>query len=371
MKKRILSTIIFGALLLSPAILSTGAVEANAATVSLKGASNYANASMVVDASYRGQDGAVSNGYKTYKTVQAAINSVSQYNKSEVIIYIKNGTYHEKLTVNKPNITLIGQDQKKTILTYNVAAGSTIPGTNTTYGTSKSASLTVTSNAKGFAMANIQVENAFNENLNISSKQAVAMKNDADQSMFVNCRFVGNQDTLYANAGKQYYYNCYIGGDVDYIFGAATAYFEKCELKTYDRAGITPKGYIVAPSTSAESAYGYVFESCKLTTNISQANSVYLGRPWHAGKGSAVNSSAVFLNCSMGAHITAKGWDSMNYDKPEDNRFYEYGSTGQGAIKSSTRRLLTSAQAASYSKNKVLAGWNTSTKAINLNNFKM
>ena len=59
-------------------------------------------------------------------------------------------------------------------------------------------------------MANIQVENAFNENLNISSKQAVAMKNDADQSMFVNCRFVGNQDTLYANAGKQYYYNCYI-----------------------------------------------------------------------------------------------------------------------------------------------------------------
>ena len=61
----------------------------------------------------------------------------------------------------------------------------------------------------------------------------------------------------------------------------------------------------------------------------------------------------------------------MNYDKPEDNRFYEYGSTGQGAIKSSTRRLLTSAQAASYSKNKVLAGWNTSTKAINLNNFKM
>lgn len=89
------------------------AVEANAATVSLKGASNYANASMVVDASYRGQDGAVSNGYKAYKTVQAAINSVSQYNKSEVIIYIKNGTYHEKLTVNKPNITLIGQDQKK------------------------------------------------------------------------------------------------------------------------------------------------------------------------------------------------------------------------------------------------------------------
>lgn len=56
---------------------------------------------------------AVSNGYKTYKTVQSAINSVSQYNKSEVIIYIKNGTYHEKLTVNKPNITLIGQDQKK------------------------------------------------------------------------------------------------------------------------------------------------------------------------------------------------------------------------------------------------------------------
>lgn len=369
MNKRILSILICGAVLAAPVLASTTGVTANAAsTVS---AYSLERADKVVDASYTGTNGAVSNGYSTYKTVQAAINSVPTNNSSDVVIYIKNGTYHEKITVNTPYINLIGQDQKKTILTYNVAAGSTIPGTNNTYGTSGSASLSVTGNAKGFAMANLQVENAFDENSSISSKQAVAFKNEADESMFINCRFVGNQDTLYTGRGKQYYYNCYIAGDVDFIFGGATAYFEKCEIKSYDRSGITPKGYITAPSTPASSTYGLVFESCKLTTNITQKGSVYLGRPWHAGQGSAVNSSAVFLNCAMGAHISATGWTSMNSDQPLDNRLYEYGSSGAGALTSSTRRVLSTSQAAQYSKSKVLSGWDTSAKAIKLNNFSM
>lgn len=89
----------------------------------------------------------------------------------------------------------------------------------------------MTANAKGFSLYNLTVANDFNESVNISSKQAVAMKNEADESVFVNCNFIGNQDTLYANRNRQYYYNCFIGGDVDFIFGAATAYFEKCHIK--------------------------------------------------------------------------------------------------------------------------------------------
>lgn len=76
------------------------------------------NYDKVVDASYTGTDGAAVNGVATYKTVQAAVDSVAADNSSRVVILVKEGTYVEHLRVNKPNVTLIGEDSEKTIVSY-------------------------------------------------------------------------------------------------------------------------------------------------------------------------------------------------------------------------------------------------------------
>lgn len=196
------------------------------------------------------------------------------------------------------------------------------------------------------------------------------MKNEADESMFVNCRFIGNQDTLYANKNKQYYYNCYIEGDVDFIFGGATAVFENCEVFSANRDGITPKGYIAAPSTLKEDKFGYLFLDCKLNSNITEKESVYLGRPWHpTSEKRPMISSVVYRNCDMGSHISSEGWSKMSNDLPQDNDMFEYGSKGEGAKNSNTRRVLTEEQAKDYSKENYLKNWDTNKRFNQLKSY--
>lgn len=328
---------------------------------------------IIVDKEFTGVEGKKSHGTVTYTTLQKAIDSISENNKKEVKILIKNGTYYEKVNINKPNVTLIGEDNEKTILTYDAASGTVIPDENggngtLTYGTDGCATLMVYPEAKNFSVANVTIENSFDEasHMDMKNRQAVAMKDDADESMFVNCRFIGNQDTLYASTNRQYYKNCYIEGDVDFIFGAATAYFEKCEIFSLDR-NTTPKGYVTAPSTLAESEFGFVIVDCKLTSNITEEGTVYLGRPWHPTyEAREVNSSVVYKNCEMGSHIAKDGWTTMRTNAPLDNNMFEYGSTGAGAITSEMRRVLTKDEINKYGKKNVLKGWNVKKQAKKL-----
>lgn len=170
------------------------------------------------------------DGSGNYTTVQAAINSVPSNKATRTTIYIKNGTYKEKINISssKINISLIGQSKAGTILTYNDAA-STPNSSGGTLGTTGSASVTIAGD--GFQAENITFENSYDEVANGRS-QAVAVLAKADKMIFKNCSFKGNQDTLYANGDsrRQYYYNCYIEGDVDFIFGSANAVFDSCEI---------------------------------------------------------------------------------------------------------------------------------------------
>lgn len=370
MKRRILSFLICGGLLLGQTVvteITVNALEVNKLTSIQSNIGDNLkklNADIVVDSQYTGIEGARVKGSVTYSTVQNALDSISINNKKEVKILIMNGVYYEKLTINKPNITLIGEDAYNTILSYDAANGVVIPveaggdGVKT-YGTTGSASITVTSEATGFTAANITIENSFDEvlNANIKNRQAVAMKNSADESLFVNCRFIGNQDTLYPAANKQYYYNCYIEGDVDFIFGGATAVFDECEIHSVDRS-LNPKGYVTAPSTLAEKEFGFVIKNSKLTSDIEEAGTVYLGRPWHpSSEKNPIDSNVVYLNCEMGAHISSIGWSTMNNDSPMDNTMYEYGSYGAGALESDTRRVLSDEESLKYTTENVLADW--------------
>ena len=382
MKRRFLALIISMSLLIPQGqMIAASAVETNtSSTIQSEIAQSFAN--VVVDGNLKGESGQTVNGVKTVKTVKEALDLVPNNNSTEFVIYIKNGTYKEKLSINKPNVTLVGQSSTGVVLTYDDAAG-TIKRTEDggdgtkTYGTGGSPSVNIGGGAKNFSAVNLTIENSFDEaaNSSMKSKQAVAMMSTADMTTFVNCRFIGNQDTLCPYTNRQYYKNCYIEGDVDFIFGNAQAVFEGCELHSVNREGIDPKGYVTAPNTSASQEYGYLFENCNLTSDISEAGSVYLGRPWHDN--GTRNSEAVFKNCNLGAHIKTEGWSTMEgrdadgnkeTEYPKDNRMFEYGSTGAGAVNTSTenRKLLSDEEASKYTKANVLNNWDADSVATRL-----
>ncbi|WP_293723018.1 pectinesterase family protein [uncultured Cetobacterium sp.] len=286
-------------------------------------------------------------------SLQNVINNIQQ---EQATIYLKNGIYREKIVIDKPNITLIGEERGKVILVWDDASGTIMrENSEKTYGTTGSASVTITENGKGFTAKKIVFKNEFDyPNSDLKNKQAVALKNDADQSYFEECDFLGFQDTLYANRGRQYYRDSYIEGNVDFIFGGAHAYFENCEIYSIPRE--TGVGYVMAPSTLETEEIGYIFDNCNFVSD-GEKNTIFIGRPWHPGKREGYNPSAVVMNSNLGGHIRDLGWDSMSGFSPDDARFFEYNNRGEGNILNSKRRLLEEKNLESYSKKSIFKDW--------------
>lgn len=280
-----------------------------------------------------------------FKTVQEAIMAVPDFRKNTTTIYIKNGTYKEKLILpaSKTAVKFVGEDAQKTILTNDdFASKKNVFGEE--MGTTGSTSFYVFGD--DFTAENITFENSAGP-----VGQAVAVRIDGDRVMFENCRFLGFQDTLYPHGrdSRQYYKNCYIEGTTDFIFGWSTAVFEDCEI--FSKEG---GHYITAASTEESTEYGFVFLNCRLTGNAPE-NSYYLGRPWRP------YAQTVFINCQMGPHIKPEGWH--NWDKPEAEKtsFYaEYGSSGPGAdtaARVSWSHQLSQEQLGQYSLDKIFKDW--------------
>src|SRR5581483_8819664 len=169
-----------------------------------------------------------------------------------------------------------------------------------------------------------------------------------------NCLFLGWQDTIFINRGRQYFENCYITGHVDFIFGAATAWFENCHIH------ILRDCYITAASTPPQQQWGFVFSHCKIT---GEANAkTFLGRPWRT------YASTIFLNTEMSEVVRPEGWNNWNQpEREKTSRYAEFGSTGAGA-KSKERvkwaKQLTEAEAKIITLQRVLSGadnWNPIT----------
>jgi pectinesterase len=284
------------------------------------------------------------DGSATYRTLQAALNTLPATNTTPTQIRIKPGVYREKLTINKPFVTFCGEagKQSSTILTYNDGA-STLKPDGTTLGTSGSASVTLRAN--DISMENITIENTFGV-----GSQAVALLAQGQRLQFRNCRLLGHQDTLYVHSGTQYYRNCHIQGTVDFIFGAATAVFENNTVHSV--GGGTA---ITAPSTEQQVPYGLVFLGGKVTAASSVAKgSVALGRNWRP------YGAAAYIRTELGQHISNVGWVKMSENTLDTARFSEYQTTGAGATTSGRApqsRQLTAAQAATYNINSIFGSW--------------
>jgi pectin methylesterase-like acyl-CoA thioesterase len=276
------------------------------------------------------------DGSGQFSSVQEAVNSVPSGSSTHVRIDIKAGTYTEKLTIaGRTNLCLVGAGSSSTILAFgdsNSKVGST----------SGSASVYVSAN--DFSAANLTVQNTFG-----SGSQAVALRTTGQRQQFLNCRFVGYQDTLYTHSGMQYFRNCYVQGNTDYVFGGATAVLEDCETRNVENGSA-----VAAPNTDAGTAYGIVFLGGKFTA-VSGIKSVALGRPWGAA------GFAAFLNVDLGSHILAAGFVDMSGNSPQNARFHEFGSTGSGANASSRSSYqLSASQAANYTLANILGSWTPS-----------
>ncbi|MDO8929829.1 MAG: pectinesterase family protein [Bacteroidota bacterium] len=284
------------------------------------------------------------DGSGDFKTVQEGINAVPDFRKNETRIFIKKGIYKEKLVLagSKTNVVFIGEDRDKTILTYGDFA-SKKNRFGEEIGTTGSTSFFVFGD--GFRAENITFENSSGP-----VGQAVAVRIDGDQVVFVNCRFSGFQDTLYPHGEKsrQYYRDCIVEGTVDFIFGWSIAVFDRCTIVCKDH------GYITAPSTNEGNAFGFVFLDCKITGTAPEG-SFYLGRPWRPFGKSA------FLRCELGGMIKPEGWHNWGKSDNEKTSFFaEYKNIGTGASVEKRVRWshqLSDAEAAGYTPEKILGDW--------------
>lgn len=294
------------------------------------------------------------DGTGDYQTVQAAIDAIPANNTDPVEIHIKNGVYKEvvKVPANKPFITLSGESTEKTILTYDNYAKKEKPEGGT-YGTSGSASVYLYAN--DMKVENMTIENSFDESQVEGGSQAVAAYTRGERMEFHQVRFIGNQDTLLAHSGTQYFYQCYIEGDVDFIFGGARAVFDDSDIVSLDRGSSSNNGYITAASTNISDPYGFLFINSRLKSDAADGT-VYLGRPWHPGGDPNAIASVVFKNSEVGAHIHQEGWTDMSGFSAKDARFFEYQNNGPGVNLS--RPQLTDEEANKFTIENVLKGWN-------------
>lgn len=219
------------------------------------------------------------------------------------VIYLDDKEYFEKVIVKTPNITIKGRSNS--IINFNANNGSIIPkglggdGVKK-YGTTGSATLTISTSARGFHMENVTVVNSYNNGLNDrSGRQAVAFKSEISDLFINNCRFIGNQDTLYVDYGSNnYIINSYIEGDVDFIFGSADCYFINCNIY----AKKSNKSYYIAPNTYNNNLYGLVFIKCIFTKAIE--TECYLGRWWFPNKSLLpIVPKASFIECKFKGNI--------------------------------------------------------------------
>ncbi|MES2882635.1 MAG: pectinesterase family protein, partial [Bacteroidota bacterium] len=234
------------------------------------------------------------DGSGDYKTVRQALNAVPYNNTTPVTIFIKNGTYTEKLFLDstKNFVTLVGENVFKTVLTYNDHTGKLSPKGDT-INTRTSWSFKIL--ADNFSAKNISFQN----DAGFTAGQAVAVESNGDKIIFTNCRFLGNQDVLFTNSDKsrQYFEHCYIEGTTDFIFGSATAWFQQCHIHSKKNSHIT------AASTIKEKKFGYIFYNSVLTGDSSLHN-VSLGRPWRPF------AHVAYLHCYIGQHIKPEGWSN-------------------------------------------------------------
>lgn len=275
-----------------------------------------------------------------YALIQEAVEEAEKYQNEEVIIELDEGIYHEKLEIRRNNLIIRGKSATTTVIQFGDYGFFKMPD-GEKRGTFRSQ--TIFLEGDNILLENITIANTAGFGREIG--QAIALYADGTLHRYKNCRFLGNQDTLFLaplpekeyevngfrgpkqfaprTPGSYYLENCYIEGTVDYIFGGGEAYFYQCELKSLNEKGVC---YVTAASTPEHQKYGFVFLQCKFTGNITERN-VYLGRPWRNHARTAV------IECELEECIAECGWNDWGKaDAHTTIEYVEAENTGKGTV---------------------------------------
>lgn len=322
------------------------------------------------------------NRQDDFGSVMDALCSIPEDYHKPVTVYIAPGVYHEKITIDRHFVTLegTGESSEEVILTFDDYAKD-IMEDGMKRGTFRSYSVFI--DAHDVTLRNLTIENASGDSLTYG--QAIALYADGDRLVVDSCRLLGHQDTLFTGPlppkeiekngfigpkqyaprinGRQYYKNCYICGDIDFIFGSATAYFEDCTIESLrhfpkeDPGDPTERiqGYITAASTPEGQEYGYVFSNCRLISEECLPGTVYLGRPWRD------YAKTVFIDCYFGKHIHPALFHDWGKENARKTVFYGVGrcrkESGEGfSEKDDFVQELGEEVFSAFEKEKVLSG---------------
>lgn len=293
------------------------------ATLTASAAGKYDNPDTIVVAR---------DGTGEFRTITDAIEVCRAFMDYHKVIFVKRGTYKEKLIIPQwlQNIEICGEDRDETIITYDDHANIKMDGNywpavtkeqlismsvdnRPNLGTFRS--FTVRVDANDITFKNITIENNA-----AKLGQAVALHTQGDRIVLLNCRLLGNQDTVYTGMPRTriYFKDCYIEGTTDFIFGPSTAWFEHCAIHGKINS------YITAASTPQDADYGYVFNNCTVTVS-DQVTKLYLGRPWRD------YGYTLFMNCTLPAQIAPEGWHHWEKQREKTARYAEYNNNGPGA----------------------------------------
>ena len=287
------------------------------------------------------------DGSCEFRNVDDAIEVCRAFMDYHKVIFVKKGVYKEKLIIPSwlTNIEICGEDRDNTIITYDDHANIHEPSKGgdrilTTFRT-----YTLKIEGQDITLKNITIENNA-----ARLGQAVALHTEGDRLLFINCRFLGNQDTVYTGVSgtRLYFKDCYIEGTTDFIFGASTAWFENCDIFCKINS------YITAASTTKDVKYGYVFNNCHVSV-AEGVDKMFLGRPWRP------YAYTLFMNCDLPAGINLAGWHNWNNkDNETTARYFEYNNRGEGAA-TKTRvewaKQLTKKEAEKITVSEVMGTW--------------
>ena len=316
------------------------------------------------------------DGSGDFTSIQAAIDAIPEGNRAPVIVIVRMDEYHERVIVNKDNVRIIGEARDRTVLTATGHALEKDPD-GSERGTFLTATLMVTGNH--VEVENLTIRNDAGDGREVG--QAVAVYAAGDRGVWRNCRMIAHQDTLFCGPlmpkvvhdiapyvsraecvpsvgdcpetrSRQYFEDCWIQGDVDFIFGPYRCWFERCTLFMNARGG-----WYTAANTPEKQPWGMVFHRCVLTGEC-EPGAAMLGRPWRRF------ARTLFMDCEMDEHVSPRGFSDWDDARRVTDRLGEYGTTGARADQQTrhpAQRRLSAEEAACVTLQEVIGGadgWN-------------
>lgn len=278
------------------------------------------------------------DGSGDFCTVQGAVDQAGASRDRPPLIFIRKGRYHELVRIGREqrSFRLVGEDRQSTVISCT---------NNDKLNPGWIQRAVLGCEGDDFLLENLTVQNT----TPYKGSQAEAVYINAERCILRKASFLSFQDTLHLS-GRVYVADCYIEGDVDYVWGYGTACFERCELRTMH------DGYIVQARNAAQRP-GYVFLHCRLTATP-EVQKCWLAR---IDTERFPASHVAFIHCAMGTHILPAGWQITG--TPGDAlRFEEFGSTDlEGAplemsSRAASSRVLTAKEASSISVESILGG---------------